>query len=94
MPIKVINKLKVKNSKFVLQEMVKNITNLLLKFFLKYVVFLHQSLERAILLQPDDPIINMHLGDAYWKVKRFREARFQWERALVFEPEIKEISLI
>jgi hypothetical protein len=38
-------------------------------------------------LKPDDPVINDHLGDAYWRVGRRFEARFQWRRALSFEPE-------
>lgn len=38
-------------------------------------------LERAVELLPYDPTINDHLGDAYWKVGRRLEARFQWERA-------------
>ncbi len=44
-------------------------------------------LERATELMPVDPIINDHLGDAYWAVDRKREARFQWRRALSFDPE-------
>ena len=38
-------------------------------------------LEKAVELLPYDPVINDHLGDAYWKVGRRLEARFQWERA-------------
>jgi predicted negative regulator of RcsB-dependent stress response len=38
---------------------------------------------------PDDPIVNDHLGDVYWKVGRKREARFQWKRAISFDPEKK-----
>ena len=44
-------------------------------------------LERAVELRPTDPTINDHLGDAYWMVGRRAEARFQWQRALTFEPE-------
>ena len=44
-------------------------------------------LERAVELEPGDPVINDHLGDAYWRVGRQREARFQWQRALTFKPE-------
>jgi tetratricopeptide (TPR) repeat protein len=44
-------------------------------------------LERAIVLSPYDSAINDHLGDAYWRVGRRMEARFQWQRALRFEPE-------
>ena len=31
-----------------------------------------------------DPIVNDHLGDVYWAVGRYREAEFQWKRALSF----------
>lgn len=44
-------------------------------------------LEKAAELMPVDPIINDHLGDVYWAVGRKREARFQWYRALSFDPE-------
>ena len=44
-------------------------------------------LEVAVQLLPQDPVINDHLGDAYWRVGRKHEARFQWERALHLEPE-------
>ena len=44
-------------------------------------------LERAVELRPQDPVINDHLGDAYWRVGRHQEARFQWRRALSLEPE-------
>jgi tetratricopeptide (TPR) repeat protein len=44
-------------------------------------------LERAIVLSPYDSAINDHLGDAYWRVGRRKEARFQWLRALRFDPE-------
>ena len=39
-------------------------------------------LERAVLLEPGDPVINNHLGDAYWLANRRLEARFQWKRSL------------
>ena len=51
-------------------------------------------LERAAELVPDDPVINDHLGDAYWRVDRRLEARFQWRRALSFEPAAEEIATI
>lgn len=47
-------------------------------------------LERAIELMPTDPTVNDHLGDAYWRLGRKTEARFQWKRALMFEPEPKQ----
>jgi Flp pilus assembly protein TadD len=33
------------------------------------------------MLLPNDPEINDHLGDAYWKAGRKLEARFQWNIA-------------
>ena len=48
------------------------------------------QLERATELMPIDPIINDHLGDGYWAVGRKREARFQWRRALSFDPDEKD----
>ncbi|SIN74400.1 tetratricopeptide repeat protein [Vannielia litorea] len=44
-------------------------------------------MERAAELLPVDPIVNDHLGDVYWAVGRQLEARFQWKRALSFDPE-------
>lgn len=44
-------------------------------------------LERAIELMPSDPTVNEHLGDAYWQAGRKSEARFQWERVLVYSPD-------
>lgn len=41
-------------------------------------------LENAAALEAVDPVINDHLGDAYWAVGRTTEARFQWNRALSF----------
>ena len=46
-----------------------------------------RHLERAAELRPHDPIINQHLGDAYWRARRRNEARFQWNRALWLGPE-------
>ena len=53
-----------------------------------------KQLERAVRLRSRDPVINDHLGDAYWRVGRKLEARFQWRRALDFEPEDDQISKI
>ena len=33
------------------------------------------------------PTLNDHLGDIYWRLGRRIEARFQWQRALTFEPD-------
>ena len=46
-----------------------------------------RHLERATELRPHDPIINRHLGDAYWRTGRRNEARFQWSRSLWLGPE-------
>jgi hypothetical protein len=35
-----------------------------------------------------------HLGDAYWHVGRFREARFQWNRALSQKPDKDRVPII
>jgi predicted negative regulator of RcsB-dependent stress response len=51
-------------------------------------------MEKAVKLQPVDPIINDHLGDVYWMVGRIREANFQWKRALSFSPSKKEAERI
>ena len=52
------------------------------------------DLEEAVELLPQDPIVNDHLGDAYWQVGRKREARFQWNRSLSPDPEPDTISII
>ena len=45
-----------------------------------------QPMEKASLLEPVDPIVTDHLGDVYWMNDRKLEARFQWRRALSFDP--------
>lgn len=45
-----------------------------------------EPMERASLLEPVDPIVTDHLGDVYWMNDRKLEARFQWHRALSFDP--------
>jgi Flp pilus assembly protein TadD len=44
-------------------------------------------LEQAVELEAGDPEINNHLGDAYWRVGRQDEARFQWRRVLTLDPD-------
>jgi len=44
------------------------------------------ALERASLLEPTDPVITDHLGDALWRNGREVEARYQWRKALAFDP--------
>ena len=51
-------------------------------------------LERASELEATDPVVNDHLGDAYWMVGRKIEARFQWQRALSFDPAEKDAERI
>ncbi|QUS35889.1 tetratricopeptide repeat protein [Falsirhodobacter algicola] len=51
-------------------------------------------IETAILAEPTDPILTDHLGDIYWAVGRRSEARFQWRRALTFNPEPGEVERI
>lgn len=53
-----------------------------------------QHMETASLLMPVDPIVTDHLGDVYWAVGRHAEARFQWRRALSFEPTEKDATRI
>jgi tetratricopeptide (TPR) repeat protein len=48
-----------------------------------------EKLELAVSLEAGDPDINNHLGDAYWRVGRRIEARFQWSRVLTLEPDAK-----
>ena len=51
-----------------------------------------EILLRAVELTPGDPIINEHMGDAFWKVGREREAYFQWQHALQFNPKDKDMK--
>jgi tetratricopeptide (TPR) repeat protein len=53
-----------------------------------------RELEKAIDLKPSDPVINDHLGDAYWRVDRKLEARFQWNHARDLKPEPEELPKI
>jgi len=53
-----------------------------------------EYLEKALELVPDDPTINDHLGDAYWKSGRTTEARYQWRQALQFKPDEEDIKPI
>ncbi len=53
-----------------------------------------EQLERAIVLEPHDPIVIDHLGDVYWMLGRKREARYQWRQALTFESEYADFDRI
>lgn len=46
-----------------------------------------RELARAVAIEPNVYEINDHYGDALWMVGRKREARYHWERALLFVPE-------
>jgi tetratricopeptide (TPR) repeat protein len=48
-------------------------------------------LERATELDPSDPTINFHLGDAYWAAGRKLLAQFQWRRALTLNPDADDV---
>ncbi len=52
------------------------------------------ELERAVQLRPNDATINDHLGDAYWKVGRKLEARFQWDKAKSMKLEADHLESI
>ena len=43
-------------------------------------------LEHASRLEPTDPVITEHLGDVLWRLGREVEARYQWRKALAFDP--------
>ncbi|MFZ5864024.1 MAG: tetratricopeptide repeat protein [Nitrospirota bacterium] len=45
-----------------------------------------KDLERAIAALPDDPVIHEHLGDAYLKADRSRDARESWLKSLELDP--------
>ena len=53
-----------------------------------------EPMERASLLEPVDPTVTDHLGDVYWAVDRKMEARFQWRRALSFNPDEEQAARI
>lgn len=46
-----------------------------------------EMLQRAVILVPGDATINDHLGDALWRAGRQEEARFQWQHALLSDPD-------
>lgn len=45
-----------------------------------------EKLEESLSMAPADPTINDHYGDILWTLGREMEARYHWERALLFEP--------
>ena len=53
-----------------------------------------KNLQRAVELQPEDAVINGHLGDAMAAVGRWREAEYQWRRALLLKPDPEDAERI
>jgi tetratricopeptide (TPR) repeat protein len=53
-----------------------------------------KNLQRAVELMPEDAVINGHLGDAMAAVGRWREAEFQWRRALLLKPDPEDAERI
>ncbi len=53
-----------------------------------------RTLEHAAELEPEDPTITGHLGDAYWELGRRIEAEDQWRRALVLNPDPDDAARI
>lgn len=51
-------------------------------------------MERATMLMPEDATTNDHLGDGYWRLGRTTEAKYQWRKALAFEPPAKDRASI
>ena len=49
-----------------------------------------QFMEKALTLQPGNSVINDHLGDIYWELKRYNEARYQWKKALELDTDLEE----
>ena len=44
-----------------------------------------EFLKRAVVLMPDDPIVNDHYGDILWKLDRKIQARYFWSNVLKME---------
>ena len=63
---------------------------LFVKLFEQSIYFL----EKAVSFLPNDPTLNDHLGDAYWKSGRFEEAKSQWERVLIIDPKFKTKDIV
>ena len=51
-------------------------------------------LERATELEPSDPEITGHLGDAYWALGRRDEARYKWKLALSLSVDEEEQAML
>jgi tetratricopeptide (TPR) repeat protein len=54
-----------------------------------------KMIKRAVDQRPDDGyIVDDHLGDAYWRIGRTLEAKFQWAHARDLKPEPEELPKI
>ena len=51
-------------------------------------------LERATELEPSDPEITGHLGDVYWVLGRYDEARFKWRLARSLSADDEERAML
>ena len=45
-------------------------------------------------MKPADPVVNDHLGDAYWRMGRKLDAHFQWNHARDMGPEPEDLPAI
>jgi len=48
-------------------------------------------LKRAVELMPEDPIVNDHYGDIFWKLNRKIQARYFWKNVLSLDDTDEEI---
>ena len=51
-----------------------------------------RELEKASRKLPKDAVISDHLGDVYYSLNMFNEAKIQWEKSLELAPEKEEIK--
>ena len=48
--------------------------------------------EHALQLMPENALVTEHLGDAYWRLGRETEAKYQWNQALATKPEKSNVK--
>ena len=51
-------------------------------------------LRKAVLLMPDDPIVNDHYGDILWKLDRKIQARYFWKNVLGMDDAEEELERV
>ena len=51
-----------------------------------------EFMKRAIMLMPNDPIVNDHYGDILWKLDRKIQAKYYWESVLNFDDTEKSMK--